>query len=159
MNGEYVSEINKEFMMIKRIKKLGLFFVPALVIAVPFIESLFFKFSAAEKPVHIFQTIEDWSGLPFFEPHIRIIIGILELIAAILVLIPLTQLYGAILAFGIMSGAIFFHLFTPLGIVVLDDGGFLFGAAVLVWLAALFIIWRRRTELIVLLQRFGLFKN
>ena len=50
------------------------------------------------------------------------------------------------MAAGIMTGAIFFHLFTPLGIampvfgeageILGDDGGLLFGMACLVWLAA-----------------------
>ena len=43
-----------------------------------------------------------------------------------------------------MTGAIIFHLFTPLGVVVLDDGGLLFANAVAVWVAAAAILYLRR---------------
>ena len=39
------------------------------------------------------------------------------------------------MAFGIITGAIFFHLFTPLGIDV-GDGGVLFAMACGVWASA-----------------------
>jgi hypothetical protein len=53
------------------------------------------------------------------EPWGRIGTGILELLAAVLLLLPKTTVYGATLGLGLMAGAIFFHL-TTLGI---DFGG------------------------------------
>jgi uncharacterized membrane protein YphA (DoxX/SURF4 family) len=52
-----------------------------------------------------------------FSIHGKTVTGIAELIAAILVLIPVTRVWGALVGLMAMSGAIFFHLFTPLGVV------------------------------------------
>jgi lipopolysaccharide export LptBFGC system permease protein LptF len=69
----------------------------------------------------------------------------LELIAAILILVPKTTSLGALLAVGVMAGAIFFHL-TKLGIVVQNDGGMLFLLALIVFVTAaiLLVIFRRQ---------------
>ena len=53
-----------------------------------------------------------------------------------LVLIPRTRVFGAAFALGIMSGAIFFHLFTPLGVDPYDDGAELFKEACFTWAMA-----------------------
>ena len=107
-----------------------------LLAAVILLQTLFFKFTAAEELVYIFSQI----GM---EPVGRIGIGIMELIAAILILYQKTTPYGALLAIGLMAGAIFFHI-TKLGIVVKTDGGQLFVYALIVLLAsiALLIIYR-----------------
>src|SRR6266513_3986628 len=89
--------------------------------AVILLQTLFFKFTAAPESVYIFTKV----GL---EPWGRIGSGITELIAAILILIPATTWLGAALALAVMAGAIFSHL-TVVGIVVMDDGGLLFGLA------------------------------
>ena len=109
-----------------------------LLAAVIMLQTLFFKFTAAPESVYIFSTL----GL---EPWGRIGIGTLELIASILILIPRTTAFGAVLALGVMGGAIFFHL-TKLGIVVQGDGGQLFIYALLVFLssAGLVIIFREQ---------------
>jgi hypothetical protein len=48
---------------------------------------------------------------------------------------------GGLMAFGIMSGAVFFHIFTPLGIEVLHEGksdnGSLFYAALSILISGL----------------------
>src|SRR5213079_2773966 len=92
--------------------------------AVILLQTLFFKFTAAPESVYIFSKV----GL---EPWGRIGSGVAELIAAILILFPPTTWLGAGLALGVMAGAIFSHL-TILGIVVMDDGGLLFGLALVV---------------------------
>ena len=122
-------------------------YLPAIYIVFVFVQSLFFKFSGAAESIYIFQTIEDWSGLGFFEPVMRILVGSGELIASILLLIPGTQVLGALLALGIISGAIFFHLFSPLGVVVHNDGGLLFMMALGVFAAALYILYVRKNQL------------
>lgn len=125
----------------------------SLFIAFVFVQSLFFKFTGADESLYIFQTIEDWSGLTFFEPGMRWVVGLSELVASILLFVPGVQVAGAVMAIGIMTGAIFFHLFTPLGIEVFGDGGALFFLACGVWLSALVLIVLRRQQLSVLLGR------
>ncbi len=112
-----------------------------LVAAGIMLQTLFFKFTAAPESVYIFSKL----GL---EPWGRIGIGSLELIASILVLIPRTTSYGALLAVGIMAGALFSHL-TKLGIVVQNDGGQLFILALIVFVACslLLIIFRKQNFL------------
>ena len=109
-----------------------------LLAAFILLQTLFFKFTAAEESVYIFTQI----GM---EPWGRIGIGIMELIAALLILYPKTTPYGALLAIGLMAGAIFFHL-TKLGVVVKNDGGqlFVYALIVLVSSAILLVIFRQQ---------------
>lgn len=79
------------------------------------------------------------------------VIGGAELVASACVLLGLVpalrrfQALGALLGISIMTGAISFHLFTPLGIDPNNDGGGLFMAAVGVWFSCLaLVIWNRR---------------
>jgi putative oxidoreductase len=110
--------------------------------AVILLQTLFFKFTAAPESVYIFSKV----GL---EPWGRIGSGIAELIAAILILVPRTSWIGAGLALAIMIGAIFSHL-TVLGLVVMNDGGLLFGLAVAIAACSLvlLVLQRRRLPLI-----------
>ncbi|MEW6129486.1 MAG: DoxX family protein [Acidobacteriota bacterium] len=118
-----------------------------IIVAVILFQTLFFKFTGADESKYIFMTL----GL---EPWGRIGSGIVELIAVILLLIPRTVPYGAILALGTITGAIFSHL-TKLGIVVKDDGGVLFILACAVFVASLVILILHRRELPVVGQVFG----
>jgi cytochrome b subunit of formate dehydrogenase len=126
-----------------------------------FIQSLFFKFSGSEETEIIFNTIADWmrgiGGLsalaPAFMQHGGYVIGGAELVASILLVVPKTRFWGALLGIGIISGAIFFHLFTPLGVVrTVDaagntDGGVLFMMACGVWIScAILLYWNRPGE-------------
>src|ERR1044072_5368529 len=101
-----------------------------LIVAAILLQTLFFKFSAAKESVYIFSTL----GL---EPWGRIGSGIAELIASVLLLMPQTVVFGAILSLGVISGAIFFHL-TALGIALpaVDDHGELFALALVVFVAS-----------------------
>ena len=127
-----------------------------------FIQSLFFKFSDAPETQHIFNVLNDWAASAFgveglfvkpgiFNAHV---IGSAELVASLLVLAGLflgkktLTLLGALLAFGVITGAIFFHLFTPLGVDVQDDGGTLFFMACGVWISALFLILTHKNALL-----------
>lgn len=100
------------------------------------LQTLFFKFTGAAESRYIFETL----GL---EPFGRVGSGIVELIAAVLILLPAARFaaVGAFLAVSTMSGAIFFHL-TKLGIVVQNDGGTLFAMAIVVFLASTFVLLR-----------------
>ena len=129
------------------IKPLHIFFwILRLVAAIILLQTLFFKFTASEESVYIFSAI----GM---EPWGRIGTGVMELIAAILLLIPRTTAIGALLAIGLMSGALFFH-FTKLGIEVKEDGGQLFAYAVIVFISSAMLFFTHRKQLKELASRF-----
>lgn len=129
--------------------KEGIKWILSLYIAFVFIQSLFFKFSDSYETVHIFGTLGEWSRFDWFADYGAYSVGIVELIAAIMLLVQALRLYGAIVASGVMVGAVFFHLFTPLGIympefdnmgnVTGNDGGLLFYNACGVLVAALIV--------------------
>lgn len=125
-------------------KSIGIWLVK-LIAAVILLQTLFFKFSAAPVSVFIFSEL----GM---EPWGRIGTGILELIASVLLLIPATTLYGAILSLGLMSGAVFFHL-TKLGIEVQNDSGKLFMMALIVIAICMFLIETERKKLLALFKK------
>ncbi|HEX3934213.1 MAG TPA: DoxX family protein, partial [Puia sp.] len=116
------------------------FWVLRILAALILLQTLFFKFSAAEESVYIFSKL----GI---EPWGRIGSGVIELIASILLLIPRTTAIGAVLGLGVMSGALFFHL-TSLGIVVKDDHGQLFVYALLVFFSCAILAWSFRRQLL-----------
>ena len=122
-----------------------------IVIAFILLQTLYFKFSGAPESKYIFETL----GM---EPWGRIGSGIVELIAAILILIPASRVIGAIMSLGIISGAIFFHL-TTLGIEVKDDGGLLFFLAVIVFILSLFLIVFNKAEIPIIGNYFSIKKN
>lgn len=115
-----------------------------IVAAIILLQTLFFKFTAARESVYIFATV----GM---EPWGRIGSGIVELIASILLLVPGTVVYGAIVALGVISGAIFFHL-TKLGIALtaVGDRGELFALAVTVFVCSAVLLVMHRAELPIL---------
>lgn len=115
-----------------------------LLAAVIMLQTLYFKFSAAPESVYIFSKL----GM---EPYGRIGIGVLELIASILILNPRTTVFGALLAFGLMAGALFFHL-TKLGFAVQGDRGQLFIYALLVLISSLVLIFINRHQLYEILR-------
>ena len=116
------------------------FWILRILSAVILLQTLFFKFSAAEESVYIFTKL----GM---EPWGRVGSGVIELIASILLLIPRTTAIGAVLGLSVISGAIFFHL-TRLGIVVKDDHGQLFAYALLVFFSCAILAWSFRRQLI-----------
>lgn len=116
-----------------------------IIVAIILFQTLFFKFTGAEESKYIFTTLMG----PEFEAFGRIGSGVIELFAAILLLIPNKAWLGAFLALGTISGAIMSHL-TMLGIVVKDDGGLLFGLAVTVFVLSTTVLLIHRKELPIL---------
>ncbi|GAA3625490.1 DoxX family membrane protein [Flavivirga jejuensis] len=104
-----------------------------LIVSIILIQTLRFKFSGHPDSVYIFSQV----GL---EPYGRIGIGILELIAGILLLIPKTVWMGATLTLGVIGGAIFMHL-TQLGIEINNDGGILFITAIVTFILSAVILY------------------
>ncbi len=117
-----------------------------ITIAVIYVQTLYFKFSAHPDSVFIFSSL----GI---EPYGRIGLGILELLTAVLILIPKTKIYGGILSLGIISGAVFSHL-GPLGIEILGDGGKVFYLALIVLVASLIFLILNFQKIIELKNKF-----
>jgi hypothetical protein len=123
-----------------------------------FVDSLRFKFTDHPNTQEIFGRLDAWAGslgaaglfahTGLFSQYV---IGGAELVASSLLLLGIIpalrrlQALGALLGLAVMSGAISFHLFTPLGTDPNNDGGLLFVMAVCVWFSCLTIlIWRRK---------------
>jgi UPF0716 family protein affecting phage T7 exclusion len=111
------------------------------IAAVILLQTLFFKFSGAKESVYIFTAV----GM---EPWGRIGSGVVELIASILLMVPRTVVYGAVISLAVISGAIFFHL-TKLGVALpaVDDKGELFTLAVVVFVCSAGVLILHRNEL------------
>jgi len=108
--------------------------VPAIIL----LQTLYFKFSAHPQSVKLFTEI----GM---EPYGRIGTGILEGIAAILILIPRFTAYGAILGLMMMTGALYFHL-TKLGI-NFDGDPILFVYALVTFICCAILILLNKSKL------------
>lgn len=135
-------------------------FLPIALVAIPvfvFLQSLPFKFSGAAETIYIFDTIGAWMasiGLTgvgdLFARYGAYGVGTVELIASVLLIVPATRHWGALLGLGVLSGAIVFHLFTPLGVAVEFPGAapggdpLLFIMAVIAWSALLALVVRHR---------------
>jgi hypothetical protein len=62
---------------------------------------------------------------------------------------------GAAIGLAVMTGAVSFHLFTPLGIDPNNDGGGLFAAAVTIWISSIVLLAIRRNEIVGLFSDLG----
>ena len=120
------------------IRNIGIWIL-RLVPAIILLQTLYFKFTAQPESVQLFTRI----GM---EPYGRIGTGVLELVAAILILIPRYTGYGAILGLVMMTGALYFHL-TKIGIFF---GGnallFIYAVITFVCCALLIFIYKTRLE-------------
>jgi uncharacterized membrane protein YphA (DoxX/SURF4 family) len=116
-----------------------------LIAAAIMLQTLFFKFTAHPESVALFTEL----GV---EPWGRVGTGIVELVASIFILIPVTSYIGSILAIGLMSGAILSHL-TVLGI---SYGGnpLLFIYAVIVFVACTILLYLEKEKLFGLLKKY-----
>jgi len=113
--------------------------ISSIIAALILLQTLYFKFTGAAESVYIFDQL----GV---EPYGRIGTGILELIIAALLLVKRSSLVGGILGVGVITGALFSHIFV-LGIEVQDDGGLLFGLALLVFVLCFITIWTQKEKL------------
>jgi len=134
--------------------------IVVLWIAKVFLLSLPYKFTLHPDTQHIFGMIGAWmQGIlgdsigTWFANYGSYAVGFVELVTSVILLLPvvfwllkkikllqcapsrsLLHALGGLMASGVMGGAAFFHLFTPLGIEVIhegqSDGGSLFYAAV-----------------------------
>lgn len=138
--------------------------------AIIFLDSLRYKFTDAPETQEIFGRLDGWAGTLgapglFSQTGLfsQYVIGSAELVATVLLLAgiyaPLRRLQalGALIAVAVMTGAINFHLFTPLGIDPNNDGGGLFAAAVTIWITSITLLIIRRKDLAAIIQ--GLFST
>ncbi len=103
-----------------------------LVTAVILLQTLYFKFTGQPESVELFTKL----GV---EPWGRIGTGIFELISSILLLVPATVFFGALMGAGLMSGAILSHI-AVIGIESQGDGGQLFMLAIIVMIFSLTLL-------------------
>ena len=109
--------------------------VAQITIVAIFVQTLYSKFTGAAESIEIFSAI----GL---EPWGRYVVGSLELIASILLLVPYTSWYGALLSLFIIVPALIVHLFK-VGLVVHNDRGLLFGLALAIFVLAIAVLLLR----------------
>lgn len=139
----------------------------ALFMAAVFLDSQRYKFTNHPKTQEIFGRLNDWAGslgAPglFAQTGLfsQYVIGGAEIVASALLLIGMLprmghlQALGALIGLAVMTGAVSFHLFTPLGTDPNNDGGGLFIAACINLVAAILLITIfRRKETVRLLCR------
>jgi len=112
-----------------------------------------YKLTGNPGSVWLFTVLSDWLGIHGYEKPFRLGVGTMEIVGSILVVLPWTRIPGAALCLGIMSGAIFFHTVSPLGIDPYRDGAKLFTEACEVWLCSAFILIAYRREATALADR------
>jgi len=134
----------------------GVRWLGALYVAFIFLWYEQYKLFGAEGSVDLFTTLTDWLGFHGHEKFMRISVGSCEVIASLVILTPAVQGLGAIGALMLMSGAMFFHLATPLGTDPYGDGGILFKEACSVWTTAWVILYWQRGQVAGIARRFGL---
>lgn len=111
-----------------------------LVVAILFLQTLYFKFTGQPESVYIFKQL----GV---EPFGRIASGIVELIIIILLFIPRSKIIGIFLSLVIIIGAIFSHLFV-IGVEIMNDGGTLFYLALLIFIFSITLLFIHKDELL-----------
>lgn len=132
----------------------------SLLASAVFLDSLRYKFTNAIETQVIFGRLDAWAasfgaeGL-FAQSGLfsQYVIGSAELAASTMLLLGLVpalrrlQMVGAMIAAAVLTGAVNFHLWTPLGIDPNNDGAGLFIMAVIVWLASIGMLVARRKTL------------
>ncbi len=140
----------------------------SLIAAAVFLDSLRFKFTNAIETQVIFGRLDAWAasfgaGGLFAQTGLfsQYVIGSAELLASTLLLLGLVpalrrlQTVGALIAVAVMTGAVNFHLWTPLGIDPNNDGGGLFFMAVTVWITSVVMLIARRRTLFAIFGGIG----
>ena len=153
--------------MLNRIKHYAPAAISVFAAAV-FLDSLRYKFTDHLNTQEIFGRLDGWAGtlgLPGLFAHTGLfsqyVIGSAELVASTLLLAGLLPRFvrlnalGALIGLCVMTGAVSFHLFTPLGIDPNNDGGGLFAAAVTIWITSIVLLTIRRHEIAGLLADMG----
>jgi len=146
---------------IRRYAPIGI----SLFAAAVFLDSLRYKFTDHPNTQEIFGRLDGWAatfGAAGLFAHTGLfsqyVIGSAELVASTLLIVGLLPRFarlnalGALIGLAVMTGAVSFHLFTPLGIDPNNDGGGLFAAAVTIWFTTIVLLFIRRDEIVGLLR-------
>lgn len=148
--------------------------IASWILAVGFAAALVFMVGLPKfigpSPNPIFALIAGRTGVDLFEPYLRYLTGTGELAAAVLLVIPRTRFFGALVAGAITLAAIGFHLSPLLGIAIpamdqllpllqqgksvaeidamnlLTDGGGLFTMALAFLAIAAALLWLERSR-------------
>ena len=128
--------------LISQFMNKNIFLLCKIICALILLQTLYFKFTAAPESVYIFSTL----GM---EPWGRIGSGIVELIAAVLLLTSRWDWLGGLIALATICGALFFHL-TKLGISIQGDRGYLFALAIVVFILSALVVLIRRNQIPVI---------
>jgi uncharacterized membrane protein YphA (DoxX/SURF4 family) len=150
--------------MLDRIKRYAPAGISVFAAAV-FLDSLRYKFTDHPNTQEIFGRLDGWAGslgLPGLFAHTGLfsqyVIGSAELLASTLLIVGLMPRFvrlnalGAAIGLAVMTGAVSFHLFTPLGVDPNNDGGGLFAAALTIWVTSIVLLTIRRKEIVALLS-------
>lgn len=136
--------------------RVGLRWIGAAYVAFIFLWYEQYKLLGDQGSRDLFTILTDWFGFHGYEAVMRIGVGLCEIVASLFILTPAVQGLGAIGALMLMSGAIFFHLVTPLGVDPYNDGGVLFKEACSVWITSVVLIWWRRAQIATIARLLGL---
>lgn len=106
-------------------------------------------FDAAGENI-VFATIAAKTGMSIVEPTGRFVVAIMELLAALLLLVPAWRRAGAVLSFLVLAGAVGAHLMpgvlgreVPLSLIpgeTATDGGQLFALAIAMLAASMLLV-------------------
>jgi uncharacterized membrane protein YphA (DoxX/SURF4 family) len=116
-----------------------------IVPAVIMLQTLSFKFTAHPQSVRLFTILD-------MEPWGRIGIGVFELIASLLLLIPRFTWMGALTGAGLMSGALFFHLTNKNVGIYFEGSPTLFIYALVALACCLLLIYLLRNQIVSTLK-------
>ncbi|MEE9408502.1 MAG: DoxX family membrane protein [Polaribacter sp.] len=116
-------------------------FILKVVAAITMLQTLFYKFTGAQESIDLFTKLAGEK-----EAFMRVGTGVLELIASILLFTSKKTVFGAILTAGLMGGAIMSHL-TKIGIEHNNDGGILFGSAILIFVIGIIVLFSERKNI------------
>ncbi|MEI9985206.1 MAG: hypothetical protein WDN69_19675 [Aliidongia sp.] len=133
----------------------GIRWAGAVYVAFIFLWYEQYKLFGAQGSTDLFTTLTDWLGFHGHEKFMRIGVASCEIIASLFILTPPVQGLGAIGGIMLMSGALFFHLVTPLGTDPYGDGGILFKEASSVWTTAWVVLFWQREQVAAIARRFG----
>lgn len=114
-------------------------FLLRAVIAIIFLQTLYFKFTGHADSVYIFSQLHA-------EPYGRWMLGVIELIVAISLFIPRLFLVAIVSSFMVINGAIFSHLLV-LGLNVGNDHGKLFLLAAIIWVFSVILMILHKSEI------------
>ncbi|MEQ8556821.1 MAG: hypothetical protein RIB03_00755 [Henriciella sp.] len=97
----------------------------------------------------VFQTMADKTGLYWLEPAGRVAVAIIELLICLLLLIPYSRRFGAVLAFLLLAGAVMAHLSpdilgrdVPVSVGASEtDGGRLFALSIAMLASSMLLIF------------------